>query len=124
MPGEQACKLAATYAKALGKFLHRRSLFVESALLDDKPYRALDGCTASDPRVGKRRGLGTAPQAWAEASRFGRRCGRKKLNVSRPCRAHGTDGSTINAGGPDPGEKSTVVAGITCNARAITFRKV
>ena len=39
-------------------------------------------------------------------------------------RAHGADGSTINAGGPDPGEKSTVVAGITRNARAIAFRKV
>jgi hypothetical protein len=78
VPGEQACKLPATHAKAVGKFLDRRSLFVESALLDNKTYRALYGCTASDPRVGKRRGLGTAPQTWAEASRFGRRCGQPK----------------------------------------------
>jgi len=124
VPGEQACKLATTHAKALGKFLDRRSLIVESALLDDKPYRALDGCTASDPRVGKRRGLGTAPQAWAEASRFGRRCGRKKLNVSRLCWANRADWSTIDTGGPDPGEKPAVIAGITRNARAIAFRKV
>src|SRR5262244_94177 len=124
MPGEQACKLAATHAKALGKFLDRRYLFVESALLDDKPYRALDGCTASNPRVGKRRGLGTAPQTRPKPRRSRSRSGRKKLDVGRPCRAHGADGSTINAGGPDPGEKSTVVAGITRNARAIAFRKV
>jgi hypothetical protein len=124
VPGEQASQLAAPHAEALGKFFDRRSLLVESALLDDKPYRALDGCTASDPCVGKRRGLGTAPQAWAEASRFGRRCGRKKLNVSRPCWANGADRSTIDTRGPDSGEKSTVIAGITCKARAITFRKV
>ena len=104
MPGEQASQLAAPHAEALGKFFDRRSLLVESALLDDKPYRALDGCTAS--------------------SRFGRRCGRKKLNVSRPCWANGADRSTIDTRGPDSGEKSTVIAGITCKARAITFRKV
>ena len=124
MLGEQACKLAATHAQALGKFLDRRSLVVESALLDDKPYRALDRCPASDPGTGKWCGLGTAPQTRPKPRRFSSRSGRKKLDVGRPCRAHGADRSTINAGGPDPGEKSTVVAGITRNARAIAFRKV
>src|SRR6516162_4569366 len=42
----------------------------------------------------------------------------------RPCRAHGADGSTINACGLDPGEKSPVVAGITRHTRTITFRKI
>ena len=108
----------------IGKFLDRRSLFVESALLDDKPYRALDGCTASNPCVGKRRGLGTAPQTRPKPRRFRSRSGRKKLDVGRPCRAHGADGSTINACGLEPGEKSPVVAGITRHTRTITFRKI
>src|SRR5262249_23658999 len=34
------------------------------------------------------------------------------------------DGSAINAGGADPGEKPTVIAGITRDARTITFRKI
>src|SRR5215475_14813269 len=121
MPGEQACKLAATHTKALGKFLDRRSLVVESALLDDKPYRALDRCPASDPGAGKWRGLGTAPQTRPKPRHFGSRGGRKKLNVSRPCWANGADRSTINTGGPDSGEKPAVVAGITRDARALTF---
>src|SRR5215471_21688826 len=91
VPGEQASQLAAPHAKALGKFFDRRSLLVESALLDNKPYRALNGCTASDPRVGKRRGLGTAPQTRPKPRRFRSRGGRKKLDVGRLCRAHGAD---------------------------------
>jgi hypothetical protein len=47
--GKQAIKLAAAHAESLGKFLDRRSLLVERAILDDKPYRALDRCAASYP---------------------------------------------------------------------------
>ena len=61
VPGKQASQLAAPHAEALGKFFDRRSLLVESALLDNKPYRALDRCAASDPGIGKWRGLGAAP---------------------------------------------------------------
>jgi hypothetical protein len=82
VPGEQASQLAAPHAEALGKFFDRRSLFVESALLDNKPYRTLDGCAASDPGIGKWRGLGAAPQTRPKSRRFGRRGGRKKLNVA------------------------------------------
>src|SRR5262252_585924 len=124
VPGEQASQLAAPHAKALGKFFDRRSLLVESALLDNKPYRTLDGCAASDPGIGKWRGLGAAPQTRPKSRRLRSRGGRKKLNVSRPCRANGADGSAINAGGADPGEKPTVIAGITRDARTITFRKI
>src|SRR4051794_15444507 len=38
VPSEQAIKLAAAYAEPLGKCLDRRSLLVERAVLDDKPY--------------------------------------------------------------------------------------
>jgi hypothetical protein len=124
VPGEQAGKLAATHPKALGKFLDRRSISVESTLLDDKPYRALDGCTAADPRVGKRRGLGTAPQTRPKPRCFCGRSRRKKPDVGRPRGAHGADRSTIDAGSPDPGEKPAVIAGITRDARAIAFREV
>ena len=98
--------------------LDRRSLFVESALLDNKPCRTLDGCAASDPGIGKWRGLGAAPQTRPKSRRLRSRGGRKKLNVSRPCRANGADGSAINAGTADPGEKPTVIARITRDARA------
>jgi hypothetical protein len=74
--------LTAPHAEALGKFLDRRSLLVESAVFDDKPYRTLDGCAASDPGIGKWRGLGAAPQTRPKSCRFGRRGGRKKLNVA------------------------------------------
>jgi hypothetical protein len=116
--------LTAPHAEALGKFLDRRPLLVESAVFDDKPYRALDGCTASDPRVGKRRRLGTAPQTWPKPRRLRSRSGREKLDVGRPCRADGADGSTINASGSNSGEKPTVIAGITRNTRTITFGKI
>ena len=82
VPGEQASQLAAPHAEALGQFFDRRSLLVESALLDNKPYRTLDGCAASDPGIGKWRGLGAAPQTRPKSCRFGRRGGRKKLNVA------------------------------------------
>ena len=48
----------------------------------------------------------------------------EKLDVGRPCRAHGADGATINAGTADPGEKPAVRAGVTRDARTITFRKI
>jgi hypothetical protein len=82
VPGEQASQLAAPHTEALGKFFDRRALFVESALLDNKPYRTLDGCAASDPGIGKWRGLGAAPQTRPKSCRFGRCGGRKKLNVA------------------------------------------
>jgi hypothetical protein len=94
VPSEQAIKLAAAYAEPLGKCLDRRSLLVERAVLDDKPYRALDRCPASDPGTGKWRGLGTAPQTRPKPRDFSSRGGRKKLNVSRPCWANGADRST------------------------------
>jgi len=121
VPSEQAIKLAAAYAEPLGKCLDRRSLLVERAVLDDKPYRALDRCPASDPGTGKWRGLGTAPQTRPKPRDFSSRGGRKKLNVSRPCWANGADRSTIDTGGPDSGEKPAVVARITRDARALTF---
>jgi hypothetical protein len=124
VPSEQAIKLAAAHAEPLGKCLDRRSLLVERAILDDKPYRALDRCTASNPGSGKWRGLGTAPQTRAKPGHFSSRGGREKLNVSRPCWAHGADRSTIDAGGPDSGEKPAVVARITRDARALTFRNI
>ena len=124
MLSEQASKLAAAHAEPRGKFLDRRSLLVERAILNDKPYCALDRCPASDPCTGKWRGLGTAPQTRPKPRYFSSRGGRKKLNVSRPCGANGADRSTIDTRGPDSGEKSTVIAGITCKACAITFRKV
>jgi|SRR5579859_5721277 len=82
VPGEQASQLAPPHAEALGKFFDRRSLFVQSALLDNKPDRTLDGCAASDPGIGEWRGLGAAPQARPKSRRFGRRGGRKELNVA------------------------------------------
>jgi hypothetical protein len=82
VPGEQASQLAAPHAEALGKFFDRRSLLVESALLDNKPYRALDGCAASDPGIGKWRGLWAAPQTRPKSRRFSSRGGRKELNVA------------------------------------------
>jgi hypothetical protein len=121
MPSEQAIKLAAAHAEPLGKFLDRRSLLVERAILDDKPYRAFDRCPASDPGTGKWRSLGTAPQTRPKSRHFSSRGGRKKLNVSRPCGANGADRSTIDTGGPDSGEKPAVVARITRDARALTF---
>ena len=124
MPGEQASQLAAPHAKALGKFFDRRSLLVESALLDNEPYRALDGCAASDPGIGKWRGLGATPQTRPKSRRFSGRGGRKELNVGRLCRANGADRSTIDTGGPDPGEKPAVIAGITRDARTLTFWKI
>jgi hypothetical protein len=42
VPSEQAIELAAAHAEPLGKFLDRRSLLVERAILDDKPYRPLN----------------------------------------------------------------------------------
>src|SRR5262249_42722818 len=51
VPGEGAIQLAAPHPEALGKSSDRRSLFVEGALLDNKPYRALDGCPATDPGI-------------------------------------------------------------------------
>src|SRR5215472_11044627 len=48
----------------------------------------------------------------------------EKLDIGRPCRAHGADGATINAGTADPGEKPAVRAGVTRDARTITFRKI
>ena len=123
MPGEQASQLAATDAEALGKLFDRRSLLVERALLDNQPYRALDGCAASDPGIGKWRGLRAAPQTRPKSRRFGRRCGRKKLNVSRPCWANRADRSTIDASGPDPGEKPAIIAAIPRDARALAFCK-
>jgi len=121
VPSEQASKLAAAHAEPLGKFFDRCSLLVERTILNDKPYRALDRCPASDPGAGKWRGLGTAPQTRPKPRHFGSRGGRKKLNVSRPCWANGADRSTINTGGPDSGEKPAVVARITRDARALTF---
>ena len=50
--------MAATHAKALGKLLDRRSFFVESTLLDDKPYRALDEERASVEKLAERLGMG------------------------------------------------------------------
>src|SRR6516164_2855875 len=85
VPGEQASQLTPPHAEALGKFFDRRSLLVESALLDNKPHRALDGCAAPDPGIGKWRGLRAAPQTRPKSRRFSSRGGRKKLNVSRPC---------------------------------------
>ena len=124
VPGEQASQLAAPHAEALGKFFDRRSLLVESALLDNQPHRALDGCAASDPGIGKWRGLGAAPQTRPKSRSFGRRGGRKELNVLRHCRANGADGSAIDAGTADPGEKPAVIASIARDARTITFRKI
>jgi hypothetical protein len=121
VPSEQAIKLAAAHAEPLGKFLDRRSLLVERAILDDKPYRALDRCPASDPGTGKWRGLGPAPQTRPKPRYFSSRGGGKELNVRRPCGANGTDRSTINTCGPDSGEKPAIVVGITRDARALTF---
>jgi hypothetical protein len=121
VPSEQASKLAAPHTEPLGKFVDRRTLLVERAILDDKPYRTLDRCPASDPGTGKWRGLGTAPQTRPEPRYFSSRGGRKKLNVSRPSRANGADRSTIDAGGPDSGEEPAVVPGITRDARALAF---
>ena len=121
VPGEQASQLAAPHAEALGKFFDRRSLLVESTFLDNEPHRALDGCAASDPGIGKWCGLGTASQTRPKSRRFSSRGGRKELNVSRHCRANGADRSTIDSGGPDPGEKPAVIARITRDARTLTF---
>jgi hypothetical protein len=121
VPSEQASKLAAAHAEPLGKILDRCSLLVERAILDDKSYRSLDRCPASDPGMGKWRGLGTASQTRPKPRYFSSRGRREKLNVSRPCRANGADRSTIDTGGPDSGEKPAVVARITRDARALTF---
>jgi len=121
VPGEQASKLAAAHAEPLGKFLDRRSLLIEGAILDDKPYRALDRRPASDPGIGKWRSLRTAPQARPKPRYFSRCGGRKKLNVSRPCWANGADRSTIDTSGPDSGEKPAVIARITRDARTLAF---
>ncbi len=122
--GEQASQLAAPHAEALGKFFDRRSILVESALLDNEPYCALDGCAASDPGIGKWRSLGATPQTRPKSRRFSSGGGRKELNVSRHCWANGADRSTIDTGGPDPGEKPAVIATITRDARTVTFCKI
>jgi len=124
VPSEQAIKLAVANAEPLGKCLDGRALLVERAILDDKPYRALDRCTASNPGAGKWCGLGTAPQTRPKPRYFSSCSGRKKLNVSRPCRADRADRSTIDTGGPDSGEKPAVVARITRDARALTFSNI
>src|SRR5262249_54981085 len=111
----------AAHAEPPGKYLDRRSLLVERAILDDQPYRALDRCPASDPGTGKWRGLGAAPQTRPKPRHFSSCGGRKELNVGRPCWAHGADRATIDSGGPDSGEKPAVVATITRDACALTF---
>ncbi len=62
-------------------FFDRRSILVESALLDNEPYCALDGCAASDPGIGKWRSLGATPQTRPKSRRFSSGGGRKELRT-------------------------------------------
>ena len=117
MSYEQSAQMSGRHPERIREVLDGIAVVEEPAL--DEPERTRDRGRRAVPRGCPRRGLGSTPQARAEARAFGGGRGREEDHVARLGGLHRTGGPAVDPGGEHAGEEAPVESRVSRDAGAI-----
>jgi hypothetical protein len=118
VPHEQSAQMSGRHPKRIGEILDALAIVQESAL--DEPQSACDGRRSSMPRRRPGCGLGSTPQAGAEARALGGSRGGEENDVVRLGGLDRTRGATIDPCGQHASEEPPVEPTVSRDPRTIT----
>ena len=124
MLGEQSSEMSCADADPRGKRFDIRAVGVERTFLDNQPSGTFHGGAAPTPCRTEWSCFRSASKAWAESSRFGGSCARKKADILRMCRSNRAHRPTVDPRGSDAGKEPSVIGRIAAYPRLLAFRMV